>query len=131
MLVALTWALVCMAPFQGEGEPVTEKALTRHWIHAREEDADGVQVYRAKGTFSPRPSRFRMEYDLKADGKCRYMWLSPSDGHQLKEGSWKWIAVPKPGQPSTLEVREGDTVNRFTVIGLTRDTMRLKPVGAP
>jgi len=131
MLIALAWTLASIAPHQGQGEPVTEKALVRHWIHAREEDAEGVQVYRAKGTFSPRPSRFRMEYDLKGDGKCRYMWPSPSDGHQLKEGSWKLLDPAKPGEAPTLEVREGKTVNRFAVVGLTRETLRLKPVGAP
>lgn len=131
MLVAVAWTLASIVPHQGAGEPITEKSMSRHWIHAREEDADGIQVYRAKGSFAPRPSRFRMEYELKADGKCRYMWLSPSDGHQMKDGSWKLLPPPKPGEPPTLEVREGKTVNRFEVVGLSRDTMRLKPGNAP
>jgi hypothetical protein len=126
MGMALVWAWALGLAGQGPSDGITEKALVRHWIHAREEDKDGVQVYRAMGTFEPRPSRFRMEYDLKAKGECRYMWLSPSDGHHLKEGTWKLYAGSKPGEHPVLEVREGKAVNRYTVVGLGGDVLRLK-----
>ena len=123
-----TWAVAFTYPDPPE---VTEKALSRHWIHAREEDRDGVHLYRAKGSFEPRPSRFRMEYDLQEQGKCRYMWLSPSDGHRLKDGTWKLRAPAKPGDNPIIEVREGNETRAYAVISLTKDTLRLKPEPQP
>lgn len=124
----VSWGLVFAYP---DAPQVTEKALSRHWIHAREEDKDGVHLYRAKGTFEPRPSRFRMEYDLQEKGKCRYMWLSPSDGHRLKDGTWKLRPAAKPGDYPVLEVREGNETRAYAVLSVEKDTLRLKPEPGP
>ena len=131
ILAPIFASVVCAAFLYGEDEPIKEAALVKHWIHAREEDKDGVQVYRAKGSFEPRPSRFRMEYDLGSKGDCRYMWLSPSDGHMLKPGSWKLKPATQVGSAPILEVREGEQARAYFVVELTKTMLRLKEAPQP
>jgi hypothetical protein len=72
-----------------------------------------------------------MEYDLGSKGDCRYMWLSPSDGHMLKPGSWKLKPATQVGSAPILEVREGEQARAYFVVELTKTMLRLKEVPQP
>lgn len=63
--------------------------LINCWTHSMEEDPDdNTQVYRQCQSQDFPPSRFRMFMDLKSDGTCEYLELSPVDAHQSVKGSW-------------------------------------------
>ncbi len=120
--------LLCLAGSAVMGQGLDLAQLQHHWVHAREEDSQegkekGLLVYYPKGSREFRPSRFRMEYDLQAGGKCRWMELSPSDAHQLQPGSWR---LRSDGKGAVLEIREGKITKRFEVVELKKDKLRLR-----
>ena len=99
--------------------------LCQHWMHAREEEqGDGVQVYRPSTFKKFPPSRFRMQYIFAKDGTCKWLFLSPVDAHQLKDGKWK-IA---PADAHVLRIDQGERTESFKVIELTKDLLKLKPL---
>lgn len=54
-----------------------------------EEDPDNsTQVFRQCQSRDFPDSRFRMFMDLKSDGTCEYLELSPVDAHQAVPGTW-------------------------------------------
>lgn len=63
--------------------------LINCWTHSMEEDPDGnTQVYRTCDSMNFPNSRFRMVFDLKSDGSCEYLELSPVDAHTMVPGTW-------------------------------------------
>ena len=101
--------------------------LCQHWMHSREEEqGNGVQLYRPITFKKFPPSRFRMQYVFAKDGTCKWMFLSPVDAHQLKDGKWKI----DPADPSVLRIEKGEMTESYRVIELTKDLLKLKPAGA-
>ncbi len=98
------------------------KLLSKHWVHSREEQGqDGIQIYRPEGSHVFPPSRFRMQYILKGDGSCRYLYLSPSDRHHFRDGTWKM-------KDKILEINRGGEKSRFEIIELTNGVLRVKAI---
>jgi len=65
--------------------------LNNCWTHSMEEDPDGnTQVYRTCDSMDFPPSRFRMVFDLKSDGTCEFLELSPVDAHMMVPGTWSF-----------------------------------------
>ncbi len=101
--------------------------LCQHWMHAREEQQnDEVQIYRPSTFQKFPPSRFRMQYVFTKDGTCKWMFLSPVDAHQLKDGKWK----SDPADANILRIEKGEKVESCKVIELTKELLKLKPVTA-
>lgn len=72
-----------------EEELVREEFLINCWTHSMEEDLDGrFQIYRTCQSMTFPESRFRMVFDLKSDGTCEYLELSPVDAHRMVKGTW-------------------------------------------
>lgn len=57
------------------------------WTHSREEDSDGVKVFRPSSYKLP-PSRGRVTFILKENGELEYMPLAANDLHQFYPGTW-------------------------------------------
>jgi hypothetical protein len=122
--------LMLLAPAYAEDVKPTNvniDFLCQQWTHSREEQQnDGVQVYRPSTFKKFSPSRFRMQYLFAKDGTCKWMFLSPSDAHQLKDGKWKI----DPADDRVLQVEKGEMTESYRVIELTNDLLKLKPVAA-
>lgn len=72
-----------------EEDSLRSEFLVNCWTHSMEEDPDGsTQVYRTCDSMNFPASRFRMVFDLKADGSCEYLQLSPVDAHSMEPGTW-------------------------------------------
>ncbi len=70
-------------------ESLNTDLLINCWTHSMEEDPDNeTQVFRQCDSMVFPASRFRMFMDLKADGTCDYLELSPVDAHQTVKGTW-------------------------------------------
>lgn len=62
--------------------------LVGQWVHAHEEDHDGVRVFRP-ATYSFKPSRGREKITLKEDGMLEYTPIAPNDLPQTFAGNWE------------------------------------------
>jgi hypothetical protein len=67
--------------------PALPPALFRHWVHSREEDADGEAVYRPEGFAFP-PAFGRDGFELRADGAFIQDDVGPADGIVRVRGRW-------------------------------------------
>ncbi|GIV39626.1 MAG: hypothetical protein KatS3mg033_1426 [Thermonema sp.] len=71
------------------------------WVHAREQDQNGMEVYVKEGTSLP-PARFRERMKFDEDGTFHWLTLAPNDAHEMVKGSWEKIDERK------VRVRVGD-----------------------
>jgi hypothetical protein len=67
------------------------QGVFRHWIHSREEDADGLEVFRPEGFAFP-PSFGRDGFEMQADGTFIQDDIGPADGVVQVPGRWQLIA---------------------------------------
>jgi hypothetical protein len=70
------------------------KEVYRHWIHSREEDQGGIQVYRPEGFEFP-PSRGRAGFEIKKGGVFIDHPIAPADGNESISGQWETIGPKK------------------------------------
>ncbi|MFI9237956.1 hypothetical protein [Streptomyces sp. NPDC053079] len=76
-------------------------ALFRRWVHSREEDGDGVTVYRPGGYAFP-PARGRRAMEFAADGTFVDHPIGRGDAPDSVRGSWhtedgRHLALSFPG----------------------------------
>jgi hypothetical protein len=64
-----------------------EHALHRRWVHAHEEDREGVMVFRPASHPLP-PSRGRRWFELRPDGSFLESSPGPVDVPETSEGRW-------------------------------------------
>ena len=62
--------------------------IFKHWIQSREEDPEGVRVYRPSDYKFP-PSRGREGFELKENGEFIWYGIGPTDRPQKITGTWK------------------------------------------
>jgi hypothetical protein len=67
--------------------PALPEALFRHWVHSREEDAGGEEVYRPEGFAFP-PAFGRDGFELQEDGTFIQDLIGPADGIVQVRGRW-------------------------------------------
>jgi hypothetical protein len=60
------------------------------WGHSREEDGDGITVYRAQGFAFP-PARGRDFIEFFADGTVRFYGAGPDDRTRAVMGEWRKV----------------------------------------
>ena len=63
------------------------KCIVGQWIHSHEEDTQDVTVYRPASYDFP-PSRGRMGFEFRKDGKLIYYGIARADGSDQIPGSW-------------------------------------------
>jgi hypothetical protein len=61
--------------------------IFQHWIHSREEDQEGIEVYRPRGYSFP-PARGRNGFEFKANGEFIFYGLGATDRPEPIRGSW-------------------------------------------
>lgn len=61
--------------------------LFKTWFHSREEDAEGLKVYRVENFNFP-PSRFREEMEIEDNGEFIVTVPGTTDGRQEMIGTW-------------------------------------------
>jgi hypothetical protein len=97
-------------------DPVTQQPIDkttppstvfRRWIHSREEDVAGVEVYRPEGFPFP-PSFGRDGFEIRADGRFVQTDVGPADGTVTSHGHWRQVASRR------LQVRFTDAHPGFT-----------------
>jgi hypothetical protein len=64
-----------------------QTCLLGHWIHSHEEDTSDAMVYRPASYKFP-PSRGRVGYEFRPDGKLIYYGIAATDGSEPLSGSW-------------------------------------------
>ena len=65
--------------------------IFRHWIHSREEDVEGVEVYRPEGFDFP-PAFARDGFEMFVDGRFVQEDIGPADGTVQVPGRWMQVA---------------------------------------
>jgi hypothetical protein len=97
-------------------------APTGQWIHSREEDHDGVEVYR-RPDFPFPPARGREGLRFDPDGGLAELAIGRGDATEERPGSWRG----EPGGP--IRVAAGGRA--FEVVSVGPDRLELRPVGTP
>ena len=99
----------------------TEQCLARLWGHSREEDGDGITVYRPGGFAFP-PSRGRDFVEFGADGTLRFYGAEPDDRTQVVTGEWR-----KVGE-GTFELRRPSdpAPRRMTVVHCDEQVLKVR-----
>lgn len=96
--------------------------LARHWVHAQEEDRDGVEVYRPEGSRDFPPRMFRAQYVLFPDGRAEVLVPHPADAHYFASGTWSLSA----SRPFALVIDYGGGADTLRVVELRPDLLRLR-----
>ncbi len=91
------------------------------WIHAREEDAGDVRVYRPRGHPLP-PARGRDGFELCADGRARLLSPGPGDAGAAEDGRWEAL------DEHTLRIlgAEGSERLRLTLVQVTAERLEAR-----
>ena len=115
-------------PMQGHAGTVVIRApgrnrdlLTGHWIHAQEEDAGGVEVYRPSGSREFPPRMYRAQYIFRPDGRAEVFVVHPADAHHFVPGTWR----RDTGRNRVVVERQG-AVERFRIVELKPGLLRLR-----
>lgn len=98
------------------------QCLLRPWGHSREEDGDGVEVWRPAGYPFPL-SRGRNWFELREDGSAIFTGPGPDDRNRAASGSW--VAT---GSDEFELRRSADTPpRRLTIVECSDSVLRLRP----
>jgi|SRR5947209_4143254 len=97
------------------------QCLSRLWGHSREEDRDGIEVYRSEG-FSFPLSRGRDWIHFHLDGTVEFFGSGPDDRGRRIVGAWTTRG------PDTFEVRRqaGPGTERFTLVECDGNVLKLR-----
>ena len=125
--------LVAIAVFScnGKANPVKPDnhipELIREWVNSFEEEIDSISIYRPSDYKQFPAARYRDGFSLQSDGTCRYMVLSPDDGHYSVAGTW---SVSVPGD-TIVEIRDSVGCIHYIlkVIALRSDVLRVIKLG--
>ena len=115
------------APSPTDVEPAD---LLGRWTRSVEEesatDDPGVEWFRRPDSRDFAPTWFRMTYEFGGDGSCRYLWLSPVDAHEMRDGRWDFDV----NDPLVVRVfdEEGEQLDgvSFRIVTLTGDLLRVR-----
>lgn len=97
-------------------------ALAQQWVHSREEDAAGLQVFRP-ATYPFPPARGRDSLGLEHDGTLRNTIPGPDD-RPSTQSSGSWIL-----QGDTLVLQSGSgTRKAYAIESVGPDKLLLRPL---
>ena len=109
---------------EGASSKPTDTSFYQHWVHSYEEQ-NGQKIpniFRPKGSREFAPSRFRMQFAFDPSGQCNYMFLSPTDAHEIRD-----CVYTKIGNTVYLYDKGGASLSHlaFTIQSVNKDEMRL------
>jgi hypothetical protein len=93
--------------------------LMKRWLHSHEEDTQTERVYRPS-TYSFGPSRGRMGFELRPDGSCTWIGISPRDGSA--EQGCRWEHRRNAEEVLTIELSGGNR-QELQVVSLDNDRL--------
>jgi len=116
------------AGLNSEGASSKPKAIDtsfyQHWVHSYEEQngKKTPNIFRLKGSRGFAPSRFRMQFAFDQSGQCNYMFLSPTDAHEMRD-----CVYTKIGNTVYLYDNGGASLSHlaFTIESVNKDEMRM------
>ncbi|MCX7701691.1 MAG: hypothetical protein N2039_12515 [Gemmataceae bacterium] len=91
-LGCLGLAVVWLA--EASAEEKLPAGLFKPWIHSREEDKEGIQVYRPEGYDFP-PARGRAGFEIRKGGEFIDRPIAPADGNEEIPGRWEVVSPGK------------------------------------
>lgn len=95
--------------------------LFRAWGHSREEDGNGLTVYRPRGFKFPL-SRGRDWLEFKPDGTVLFLGAGPDDRNRAVEGKWS-----STGERSLQLASDADTApQRLTIVECSGDVLKVR-----
>jgi hypothetical protein len=103
---------------------VTEVArdlLPGRWVHAHEEDTDTEMVFRP-AEFTLPPSRGRLSFEFRPDGRLVEWGIGPTDVPEEVEGTWELqgdrLVLERPGTAQGTRVFHVGSVgpDRLTLV---------------
>jgi hypothetical protein len=108
--------------------PWDQNDLLQSWSHSREEEDPQTEgrIYRPTESWRFPPSRFRMRYEFKGDGTCRWMHLHPADRHAMRSCTWSFD--PEEKDLVIVFDQKGNRVESFLILELKKDILRIVPV---
>ena len=80
-------SMVMLGCLENQMNKELPSAIFKHWIHSREEDTEGVRVYRPSDYKFP-PSRGREGFEIKENGEFIRYGIGPTDARQKIPGTW-------------------------------------------
>ncbi len=104
-----------------ETPTVDADALLGRWVHAAEEDAGGVEVYRRGEAEDFPPRMYRQRYVFFEGGRAEALVPHPADAHYLAEGTWSLDG-------GVLVVRYEGRTDRLRVVTLGPDRLQVERV---
>ena len=109
---------------EGASSKTTDTSFYQHWVHSYEEQ-NGQKIpniFRPKGSREFAPSRFRMQFAFDPSGQCNYMFLSPTDAHEIRD-----CVYTKIGNTVYLYDKGGASLSHlaFTIQSVNKDEMRM------
>jgi hypothetical protein len=117
-----TRGMVLLAGYTNMMEPSKLACLFKSWGHSREEDSDGLTVYRPQGFKFP-PSRGRDGIEFQPDGTVMRIGPGPDDRSRAESGSWKST------DGNSFQVRLGGSEarpQRMTVVDCDEHVLRVR-----
>jgi hypothetical protein len=93
--------------------------LLKRWMHSHEEDTASESIYRPAEYDFP-PARGRSGFELRADGSCVYVGISPRDGHAEQPCTWTLEGEREP--LLTLNLQSG-TQNTLRIASASDDKL--------
>ncbi len=109
---------------EGVSSKPTDTSFYQHWVHSYEEQ-NGQKIpniFRPKGSREFAVSRFRMQFAFDPSGQCNYMFLSPTDAHELRD-----CVYTKIGNAVYLYDKGGASLSHlaFTIQSVNKGEMRM------
>ena len=118
--------LLFMAVTCRKNDKVVAQLAGKVWLHAYEEDEDGIWVYRPN-TYDFPPSRGRTGFSLEAGGVINRYEIAPADGLQEEEGQWEQV------EKDVVQVRMNPGSNppvnyKMKIVSLNDDLLKVRRI---
>ena len=123
-LLAALSVLLLAATCQPGSKAAAMKQLERTWLHAHEEDQDGIQVYRPN-TYAFPPSRGRTGFAFDHNGLFTQFDIAPTDGLEGRKG--KWSAENDHTLRITLDDKK-DPDYKLEIVSMNKDMLKVKRI---
>jgi len=123
-IILISIALISINSF-GQNNKIKTSDLFGCWTDSREENDrnSDVMIYRPEDFKEFPVSRFRFRMDLKEDNVCSWLYLSPNDGHHMKDGTWAFNK-----KTMTLDILDAkkEKVKSFEISEIGKDILKIK-----
>jgi len=101
--------------------------LFRRWVHVREEDTEGVRVFRPADRPLP-PARGRAGIEFRPDGTFADLRPGPTDAPVASVGRWSAASTSRLTLTYPPEARSATSPTGYEIVEVTRDILRLRPL---